>query len=82
MIEVNQGVNSRGQTFGYDHSRRNYITWDLVNGKVIVVLVEHDSEEKRHGSLAATRLDACRIAARETKAENSTLRRSIINQRV
>lgn len=77
-IELNQGVDHLGRTFGYDHDRKNFITWDIDNGKIVVALVENDSEEEGHGSIAATTRDAKSVAASENRKGNSQLRRAIL----
>lgn len=77
-IEKDQGVNHKGQVFGYDHKRHNYITWDLIDGKITVVDVENDEQEEKHGSLNETMKDAKKIAAKENKFPNSNLKRAII----
>lgn len=77
-IEVNQGVDHKGRTFGYDHDRKNFITWEIVGGKIVVALVKNDTEEEGHGSIAATTRDAKSVAAAENRKENSQLRRAIL----
>lgn len=76
-IELNQGCDHLGRTFGYDHSRKNFITWDIECDKIIVVKVENDDQETGHGSIADTRRDAEAVASRETKLPNGELRRAI-----
>lgn len=79
-IELNQGVDHLGRTFGYDHKRKNFITWDIADGKIVVAAVEHDELEDGHGSLAATRRDAARIAAQENRKADSPLLRAILSR--
>ena len=76
-IELNQGVDHKGRTFGYDHDRKNFITWGIVDDKIVVALVENDSEETGHGSIAATTRDATSVADAENCKENSQLRKAI-----
>ena len=76
-IEMDQGVDHKGRTFGYDHSRKNYITWELKDGKIVVVSVENDDQEESHGSLKATMRDARSVAARENRLVASQLRTAI-----
>jgi len=77
-IEKDQGVDHKGRTFGYDHGRKNFITWAIENDKIVVANVEHDSEEESHGSVKATERDAKRIAAQENRLPNSQLRKAIL----
>ena len=67
MIETNQGIAGTGRVFGYDHSRFNWIEWTHIGGRLTVAVVENDSEEEMHGSLAATRREAMVIAARHNR---------------
>jgi major membrane immunogen (membrane-anchored lipoprotein) len=76
-IELDQGVDHMGRTFGYDHKRRNFITWDIQDGKIVVVKVENDDQEDSHGSTKATLRDAKKIAAEENRKESSQLRVAI-----
>lgn len=78
-IELDQGVDDKGRTFGYDHARKNFITWEIQKGKIVIARVEHDSEEQEHGSIAATEREAKSVAACENRKENSQLRRSILS---
>lgn len=77
-IELDQGVDHKGNTFGYDHGRNNFITWELRAGKIAVAKVEHDDQEETHGSLAATRRNAVTIANRQNRLPNSPLRKAIL----
>jgi hypothetical protein len=79
-IEVNQGVDHKGRTFGYDHDRKNFITWDIADGKIVVALVENDEQEEAHGSIAETTRDAKSVADSENRKENSQLRRAILDR--
>lgn len=76
-IELDQGVDHLGRVFGYDHKRRNFITWSKNSEKVTVEKVEHDDEEDDHGDLSETRRDAEAVAAIENAKENSRLVRAI-----
>lgn len=76
-IELDQGVDHKGRTLGYDHKRKNFITWDLADDKIVVVKVEHDDQETGHGSIAATTREAKAVAAAENRKTNSSLRRAI-----
>jgi hypothetical protein len=82
MIETNQGIAKSGRVFGYDHTRCNFIEWDLTNSTscITVAVVQNDSEEEEHGSLAATRRDAMKIAAEQNRKEYSSLRAAIVGQ--
>jgi hypothetical protein len=78
VIEKDQGVNHKGQVFGYDHERHNFITWGIKNEKIAVLKVENDDQVEKHGSLAATMRDAKKVAAQENRLPNSSLKRSIL----
>lgn len=76
-IEKDQGVNHKGQVFGYDHKRHNFITWGLDGDKIVVLNVENDDQEETHGSIQATTRDAKKVAAQENRLPFSRLRQSI-----
>lgn len=76
-IELCQGVDDSGRAFGYDHGRKNFVTWGIEADKIVVVSVENDDQEEGHGSLRATERDARSVAARENRLPNSSLRRAI-----
>ncbi len=78
QIELDQGVDHKGRTFGYDHKRHNFITWAIQDGKIIVLSIENDDQEEKHGSINATMRVAKRIARYETKKQNSQLRAAIL----
>lgn len=67
-IEVYQGRDDAGRPFGYDHARRNYITWGRSDDGMhaVPMAVEHDSEVQAHGSLSATTRDAIHCGRRVT----------------
>ena len=76
-IEMVQGVGHGGKTFGYDHKRSNFITWEFAGGKIVPASVDHDEQEDEHGSLEATLRDAKSVAARENRLPSSRLRKSM-----
>ena len=76
-IEMVQGVDDDGNTFGYDHYRLTFVTWCIRRGRIAVLRVEKDENERLHGSLVASRRDAASVAARENRLPSSKLRLAI-----
>jgi hypothetical protein len=76
-IELDQGVDHLGRVFGYDHKRKNFITWGLDKEAIVVVKIENDDDEDDHGEESDTRKDAESVAAIESAKANSRLVRAI-----
>lgn len=71
-IEAIQGVAESGRVFGYDHSRNNFIEWQIKGGKLDVWSITHDeTSDLETGLLRLTRRDAGDFARRQNKLPNS-----------
>ena len=54
-LELDQGIGHEERIFGYDHENRNFVTWEVVDGKLAIHSVEHDYTEDDCGPLSETR---------------------------